>query len=125
METPKGNFYLLKSVDENGKDIYAQNWNNGIVRDSLSISHWAEICYRSLNLIDTLKLRVLIEVFDNFMNKYPWEVVEYEMPLEQYACNEPKEKANWVDVYTPTPIDEKISQELELYKRNLEAQYND
>jgi len=125
MDTPKGNFYLLRSVDKEGKTIYAQNWNNGIVRDSLSISHWAEICYRTLNLVDILKLNILIQVFNNFMNGYEWEVVMYEMPLEQYACNEPKEKINWVDIYTPTKPIQSLHDELILYKRNLEVTYND
>jgi len=99
-KTPErmGLFYLLRSKDKEGKEIYAQMWNNGIVNDELSYSSWAEISYRCLDRLSIFKLKALIGIFKNFMNDFEWEVVKYEMIFDQISFNKPKERINYVNL---------------------------
>lgn len=128
METPKpkmAHFFLLKSENAEKTPIYAQCWNNGIVKDVISISYWPEICYRSLNVLDVLKLKVLIEVLNNFANKYVWTIVEYDMIFDQISVNTPKEVVVYEDYlkgegFLPTEEQNAI---LEQYRQEVIENY--
>ena len=117
-------FYLLQAENEEGAVVYAQVWNNGIVRNELSISHWAEICFRSINLLEVLKLKILIEVVDNFVNRYNWKIVEFDMDFDQISVNTPKERIEYVDYYVEKPIKPEWEEILNKYRKEMEEDYD-
>lgn len=121
------NFYLLESEDENYKKCYVQKLTSSSTGDEICLTYWPEYAARCLNYLEVEKLRVLVEVVDNFVNKIgPWKVVKYNMDMDQQTwAAQPKEMVEYknelgkVDEFTPEQL-----LELDEYRAKVELKYS-
>lgn len=83
-------FYLLKSKDENGRDIYAQRLQPSSFSAEPSLTYMAEYAARLTTYDEAEKLRERLKQYGNFVSRYDFTIVKYLMEEEQLSWSPPK-----------------------------------
>lgn len=83
-------FYLLKSKDENGRDIYAQQLQPSSFSVEPTLTCIPEYATRSTSYQGAEKLRERLKQHGNFVSRYDFTIVKYLMEEEQLSLSPPK-----------------------------------
>lgn len=83
-------FYLLKSKDENGRDIYAQQLQPSSFSVEPTLTCIPEYATRSTSYQEAEKLRERLKQHGNFVSRYDFTIVKYLMEEEQLSLSPPK-----------------------------------
>ena len=84
-------FYLLKSKDKNGKDVYAQQLQPSSFSVEPTLTCIPEYATRSTSYQGAKELQERLKQCGNFVSKFDFTVVKYLMEEEQLSWSPPKD----------------------------------
>lgn len=87
----KGEFYLLRAVDEKGKYFFAQKLSSNSTSYLPSLTYHAEYAIRCETYEEIKKIEKQIKLCGNNVSKIEFKVVKYLMPKEQLSWSPPKD----------------------------------
>lgn len=123
METIKQDFYLLMTLDENGKKLYAQRLESS-KGNSYGLSHHPEYGKRFTDIMDVMKFKIDIEYSNSFMSNKDFEIVKYNMDTDQRSwANIPKEVNHYDNLYVDKKMSIHMKEELERYEESKREIY--
>lgn len=84
-------FYLLKSKDDKGKDIYAQQLQPSSFSVEPTLTCIPEYATRLQTYEEAVKFRDKLKECGNFVAKFDFTIVKYLMEEEQLSWSPPKD----------------------------------